>query len=316
MELAIIGGGPAGLAAGIYAARADLKAVLYEQAVPGGLAASTEIIENYPGFADGVGGPELTRSMEAQARRFGLKIAYAGVEEIIKKDGGFQLKTDDGEIKAAAVIVATGARPKFLQVKGEKEFHGRGVSYCATCDGAFFRGKRLAVVGGGDSAVEEALFLTRFAEKVSIVHRRGELRAAKYLQQKAMQNHRIEMVWHSVPLEIKGTETVEGIVLEDVRSGKTFDLPVDGVFVYVGYSPSTDLVRGLVEFDGKGYIKTDDDMRSSTPGLFAAGDVRSKALRQVVTAVADGAIAAVSVEKYLERLGAGSPGHNTDPHAN
>lgn len=301
-DLAIIGGGPAGLAAGIYAARADLKTLLFEQAMPGGLAASTEIIENYPGFSDGIGGPELTQNMEAQARRFGLEIAYAEVEEISKQDGYFYLKTDDGEFKAGAVIVATGAKPKFLQIKGEKEFHGRGVSYCATCDGAFFRDKRLAVIGGGDSAVEEALFLTKFAEKVFIVHRRGELRATKYLQQKAMQNKKIEFAWHSVPVEIKGDAVVNGIVLKDVRSDKTSGLAVDGVFIYVGHSPSTDLVRSMVELDEKGYVITDDEMRTSTPGLLAAGDVRKKTLRQVVTAVADGAIAAVSAEKYLEGL--------------
>lgn len=301
-DLAIIGGGPAGLAAGIYASRAALKTVLFEQAMPGGLAAGTDIIENYPGFSDGIGGPDLAQNMEAQARRFGLEIVYTGVEEITKKEGYFFLKTEDGEFKTGAVIMATGARPKFLQVKGEKEFHGRGVSYCATCDGAFFRGKSLAVIGGGDSAVEEALFLTKFAEKVSIVHRRGELRASKYLQKKARENDKIQFVWHSVPVEIKGDDAVKGIVLKDVRTDNVTDLAVDGVFVYVGHSPSTELVGGMADLDQNGYIITDDEMRTSTAGLFAAGDVRKKLLRQVVTAVADGAIAAVAAEKYLEGL--------------
>ncbi|MCL6610071.1 MAG: thioredoxin-disulfide reductase [Peptococcaceae bacterium] len=301
-DLAIIGGGPAGLAAGIYAARAALKTVLFERGMPGGLAASTEIIENYPGFSSGIGGPELAQNMEAQARRFGLELVYAGVEEITRKDGYFYLKTEDGEFKTGAVIAATGAKPRFLEIKGEKEFHGRGVSYCATCDGAFFRGKRVAVVGGGDAAVEEAIFLTKFAEKVTIVHRRGDLRAARYLQQKARQNDKIEFVLHSVPVEIKGEEAVEGISLKDIRTDRVTDLAVDGVFIYVGHSPSTELVRGLADLDEKGYIITDEEMRTRTAGLFAAGDVRKKLLRQVVTAVADGAIAAASAEKYLESL--------------
>jgi thioredoxin reductase (NADPH) len=301
-ELAIIGGGPAGLAAGIYAARADLKTVLFEMGMPGGLAASTEIIENYPGFTDGIGGPELSMNMEAQARKFGLQVVYAVVEEVKKENSHFLIRTEDEEYRVKALILAAGAKPKMLQVKGEKELHGRGVSYCATCDGAFFREKKLAVIGGGDSAVEEALFLTKFAEKVTIVHRRGELRATKYLQQKAMNNQKIDFAWHSVPLEIKGDDLVKSVLIKDVRSGNTSQLDVEGVFIYVGHSPSADLVKGLVEVDGKGYIVTDEEMRTRTPGLFAAGDVRKKLLRQVVTAVADGAIAAVSAEKYIEGL--------------
>lgn len=301
-ELAIIGGGPAGLAAGIYAARADLETVLFEMGMPGGLAASTEIIENYPGFTDGIGGPELSMNMEAQARRFGLEVVYAGVEEIKKENGNFLVRTEDEEYRVKAVILAAGARPRQLQVKGEKELHGRGVSYCATCDGAFFRDKKLAVIGGGDSAVEEAIFLTKFAEKVTIVHRRGELRATKYLQQKAMANEKIDFAWHSVPLEIKGEDLVKSILIKDVRTGATGELSVEGVFIYVGHSPSTELVKELVELDRTGYIVTDEEMRTRTPGLFAVGDVRKKLLRQVVTAVADGAIAAVSAEKYIEGL--------------
>jgi len=301
-ELVIIGGGPAGLSAGIYAARADLKTTLFEMSMPGGLAASTEIIENYPGFKDGIGGPELSMGMEAQARRFGLEVAFSSVEEIVKKENHFIIKTDDGEFRAGAVILSTGAKPRMLQIKGEKNFHGRGVSYCATCDGALFRGKRVAVIGGGDSAVEEALFLTKFVEKVTIVHRRGELRATKYLQQKAMKNEKIDFFWHGVPMEIIGDDTVSGVAVRDVRSDTVSEVNVDGVFVYVGHSPSTELVKGLVELDQNGYIITDDELRTSTPGLFAAGDVRKKLLRQVVTAVADGAIAAVSAEKYLEGL--------------
>ncbi|MFZ5597232.1 MAG: thioredoxin-disulfide reductase [Bacillota bacterium] len=301
-DLAIIGGGPAGLAAGIYAARADLKTVLFEQGMPGGLAASTEIIENYPGFKDGIGGPELSMSMEGQARRFGLEIAYTPVEKVSRGEKGFILETDDNEFNAGAVIIASGAKPKLLGVKGEKEFHGRGVSYCATCDGALFRDKRLIVVGGGDSAVEEALFLTKFAEKVTIVHRRGELRAVKYLRQKASENEKIDFIWHGVLVEIKGDDVVRGVEVKDIRDGSVREVSADGVFVYVGHTPSSELVSGLVDFDEKGYIITDENMKTKTAGLFAAGDIRSKMLRQVVTAVADGAIAAVSAEKYLEGI--------------
>lgn len=299
-DVVIIGGGPAGLTAGIYAARADLKTLLLERGMPGGLAASTDFIENFPGFPEGIGGPELATQMLSQAQRFGLEVKYTDVESLARDNGGFTINTDEGEIKSNTVVIATGAKPRMPGYRGEHEFHGRGVSYCATCDGAFFRDKVVAVVGGGDSAVEEAIFLTKFAARVYIIHRRGELRATKYVQQKAMKNEKIEFVWHSVVEEIKGDATVAELDVKDVRSGQISSLKVDGVFIYVGHDPSVELVKGLVELDEKGYIITDDEMRTSTPGLFAAGDVRKKLLRQVVTAVADGAIAAVSAEKYLE----------------
>lgn len=301
-DLAIVGGGPAGLTAGIYASRADLKTVLFEKSMPGGLAASTETIENFPGFSEGIGGPELAINMESQAKRFGLEINYAEVVEIIKEDGYFFVKTDDEDYKVGTVILASGAKPKFLDISGEKDFHGRGVSYCATCDGALFRDKKLAVVGGGDSALEEAIFLTRFAKKVSIIHRRDEFRATKYLQQKAMDNEKIEFLLKKVPVEISGAGMVEAISLKDVNTNDIDELQVDGVFVYVGYVPSTDLVKGLVDLDEHGYIITDEEMRTNIAGLFAVGDIRKKMLRQVVTAVSDGAIAAVAAEKYLEGL--------------
>lgn len=299
-DIIIIGGGPAGLSAGIYAARADLKTVLLERGMPGGLAASTEFIENYPGFTEGIGGPELAMQMLNQAQRFGLEVKYTNVESLTRDEHVFTVKTDDEELKAKAVIIATGAKPRMPGYRGEHEFHGRGVSYCATCDGAFFRDKKVAVVGGGDAAVEEAIFLTKFAEKVYIVHRRGELRATKYVQQKAMDNNKIEFVWHSVVEEIKGDATVAGVAVKDVRTGETTTLPIDGIFIYIGHDPSVELVKDMVKLDDKGYIVTDEEMRTSTSGLFAVGDVRSKSLRQVVTAVADGAIAAVAAEKYLE----------------
>lgn len=299
-ELIIIGGGPAGLAAGIYASRAAIDTVLVERGIPGGLVVSTESIENYPGFTEGVGGPELMMQMESQARRFGLEILSTNVESIKPSGKEFIVQTDSGDIAAGAVIIATGAQPQLLSVKGEEEYTGRGVSYCATCDGAFFRGKKVAVIGGGDAAVEEAIFLTKFAEKVYIIHRRGELRATKVVQNRAFANPKIEMVWHSVVDEIQGTDTVEKVLVRDVRNGATSSLSVDGVFIYVGHRPSSSLVRNLVDTDEKGYIITDDNMATRQPGLFAAGDIRQKLLRQVVTAVADGAIAAVAAEKYLE----------------
>lgn len=299
-EIVIIGGGPAGLSAGIYASRANMNTILIERGLPGGLVVTTESIENYPGFSSGIGGPELMVQMESQARRFGLNIISSHVDSLKHVGNEFIIKTDGGDIAAGAVIIATGAQPQLLNVKGEEGLTGRGVSYCATCDGAFFRGKRVAVVGGGDAAVEEALFLTKFAEKVFVIHRRGELRATRVVQQKAFDNKKIEFIWHSVVSEIEGTGLVSGVLVKDVRNGEKTLLDVDGVFIYVGYRPNSSLVKELVQLDEKGYIITDDNMATSVPGLFAAGDVRQKLLRQVVTAVADGAIAAVAAEKFLE----------------
>jgi thioredoxin reductase (NADPH) len=302
IDLVIIGGGPAGLAAGIYAARSDLKAVLLERGMPGGLAASTELIENYPGFPDGVGGPELAMQMDAQARRFGLDIRSVNAESIQPADRRLLVHTDDGILAARSIILATGAQPSKLGVPGEGKFHGRGVSYCATCDGAFFRDKIVAVVGGGDAAVEEGLYLTKFADKVYIIHRRDSLRATKILQRRAMENNKIEFCWNSVVEEILGEGLINEVRLKNVKTGAIRPLQVDGVFIYVGLRPSTDLVRDLVKLDKLGYVITDDHMETSHPGIFAAGDVRSKSLRQVVTAAADGAIAAMAAEKYLEQL--------------
>jgi len=298
-DLVIIGGGPAGLSAGIYAARAALNTLLLERGVPGGMVVSTQNIENYPGFA-GIGGPELMMQMEKQARGFGLEIISANVERLEPSAKEITVMTDKGPIRTGALVIATGAQPQLLNVKGEAEYTGRGVSYCATCDGAFFRGKKVAVVGGGDAAVEEAIYLTRFAEKVYIIHRRGELRATRIVQQRAFMNPKIEFVWHSVVDEISGTETVDTALLRDVRNNSRSPLAAEGVFIYIGYRPNSSLVKDLVTLDDKGYILTDDNMLTSQPGIYAAGDVRQKLLRQVVTAVADGAIAAVAAEKYLE----------------
>ncbi len=298
-DLVIIGGGPAGLAAGIYAARASMDTVLLERGVPGGLVISTHFIENYPGFGEGISGPELMEQMEKQARSFGLDILSANVEGIDILDKKFSVKTGQGEIITEAIIMASGVQPQLLGVKGEKELTGRGVSYCATCDGAFFRGKNIAVVGGGDAAIEEAIFLTRFAEKIYVIHRRGELRATKILQHRAFENPKIVFVWHSVVDEIKGNKTVEGVIVRDVRDNSTSTIDVNGVFIYVGNRPNSSLLKDIAKINDQGFIITDENMMTSQQGIFAAGDVRRKLLRQVVTAVADGAIAAFAAEKYL-----------------
>jgi thioredoxin reductase (NADPH) len=237
--------------------------------------------------------------MEKQARRFGLDILSTNVEQIEIKENKFILRTGQGEMITEAIVLAAGVQPLLLGVAGEKELTGRGVSYCATCDGAFFRGKIVAVVGGGDAAIEEAIFLTRFAEKVFVIHRRGELRATKILQHRAFENPKIEFVWHSVVDEIKGKKIVEGITVRDVRDNSTSLININGVFIYVGSRPNSSLVQDIVQCNEKGYIITDDNMLTSQQGIFAAGDVRQKLLRQVVTAVADGAIAAFAAEKFL-----------------
>lgn len=301
-DLAIIGGGPAGLTAGLYAARAALDTVVIERGMPGGQAAATERIENYPGFPEGIGGSELAIKMAEQAQRFGCEIVYADVDKLEKNQQKFIITHGDTKIEAKAVIVASGAKPRFLQVKGEDEFHGRGVSYCATCDGAFFRDGTLAVVGGGDAAVEEALFLTRFAAKVYLIHRRDELRATKILQTRAEENEKIEFIWNSVVEEIQGEQKVTGVVLKNVQTNANKVLPVDGVFIYVGTQANSGLLADLVTLDKGGYVIAGEDTSTDVPGLFVIGDLRKKPLRQVVTAAADGSIAATMAEKYIVSL--------------
>lgn len=299
-DLAIIGAGPAGLSAAIYGARARLSTVIIEKMYPGGQAAITDIIENYPGFTEGIGGAELTEAMKKQAERFGAQFLNGEVEKIEKQNEKFLLSLKNETVEAKAVILAMGAQARRLGVKGEKEFTGRGVSYCATCDGAFYTDRTVMVVGGGDTAIEEALFLTHFAKSVTVVHRRSELRATKILQERAFKNEKIKFIWDSVVEEIKGSDSVQEVVLKNLKTGETTSIPVDGVFVAIGWDPNTAIVKDLVKLNEKGYIITDENMATGVPGLFAAGDLREKSLRQVVTAVADGAVAAVSAEKYLE----------------
>lgn len=302
-DVTIIGGGPAGLSAGMYAARAALKTVLLEKGMPGGQAATTDKIENYPGFPEGIPGPELAMKMDEQARKFGLEVKYDDVLTVSQgPDGIITVKTYEGEISSKTLIIAGGAESKLLGVPGEQELRGRGVSYCATCDGAFFQGKKVAVVGGGDSALQESIFLTKFVQKVYVIHRRGELRATKVLQDKAFANPQIEFILDSVITNILGNDQVEVLKVKNLQTGEEKAIAADGVFVYAGKIPSTNLYEGFVTLDDNGYILTDAKMQTSRPGVFAAGDVRQTPLRQVVTAVADGAIAAVSADEYIEHL--------------
>lgn len=299
-DVAVIGAGPSGLTAGLYAARAKLSTVILEKMFPGGQAALTHNIENYPGFTEGVNGAELTDAMKKQAERFGAEFINGDVDKIDKNNDYFTVFMKSESIKANSVILATGAQPRKVGVKGEKEFTGRGISYCATCDGAFYKDKPIAIVGGGDTAIQEALYLTRFASSIYVIHRRNELRATKILQERAFNNEKIKFIWDSVVNEINGKDAVEEVVVENVKTGKLDSISVDGIFIAIGYTANTAFVKDLVQLDEQGYVITDDRMTTKTPGLFAAGDIRQKPLRQVVTAVADGAIAAAEAGRFLE----------------
>ncbi len=301
-DVIIIGGGPAGLTAGLYTCRARLKTLLIEKGITGGQVTTTEWVENYPGFEDGISGAELAQKMEKQATKFGLEIIQGSVMKISSEDKVKKVILDgDSQYEAKAIIIATGSNPKLVNIEGENEFRGRGVSYCATCDGAFFKGDRLAVIGGGDSAVEEGIFLTKFAETVYIVHRRDEFRAAKVAQERALNNPKIKVVWDSVPEKIAGDPSgVTALHIKNVKTGEQSALEVKGVFIYIGYNPNTEFLKGLVTLDKSNYIVANEDMSTSVPGIFVAGDVRAKPLKQIATAVGDGAIVAMSTEKYIE----------------
>ena len=301
-DLVIVGGGPAGLTAGLYASRARLQTLLIEKMVPGGQAASTFLIENYPGFPEGIPGPDLAQAMEKQAKRFGLEVLNGEVNHLAAKANHWEVEWEDRKITTKAVIVATGVESIKLGVPGEEELKGRGVSYCATCDGPFFRDQDIGVVGGGDSAVDEALYLTRFARRVYIIHRRNALRAEKILQERALQNEKIEILWDTVVAKVLAEAGVEGLELKNVKTQETRTLQVNGVFFYVGLKPITGFLGGVVKLDERGYVITDENMATSAPGIFAAGDVRQKVLRQVTTAVGDGATAAFAVERYVDSL--------------
>jgi len=305
-DIVIIGGGPSGLTAGIYASRARMKTLLIEKMACGGQVLVCDTIENFPGFPDGIKGPDLADWMSKQAGHFGLEIKTVEAKRIIPKKAGkepFTIELSGGPaLKTSAVIIATGAKWSSLGVPGERELSGRGVSYCATCDGPLFRGKDVVVVGGGDTALEDAIFLTKFADKVTIVHRRDKFRATKILQERAFANKKIEMCLGAVCTGISGKTRVEAVLAKIVKTGEEKKLKAGGVFVLIGLSPNSDIAKGIVDLCPKDYIKTDEEMKTSVDGIFACGDVRVKTLRQIVTAAGDGAIAATSAEHYVERL--------------
>ncbi len=300
-ELAILGAGPAGLTAGMYAARARVPTVLVERGMAGGQMAATELVDNYPGFPEPIFGVDLAQKMEAQAQKFGLKIVRADVSRVAIAGSGYELISESEEtVSCSSVIFATGASPVKLGIPGELELAGRGVSYCAVCDGPFFRDSEVAVIGGGDSAVEEAVYLTRFASRVHLIHRRDELRAVKEIQEKALNEPKVTVHWSHVPVQIEGGMGVEGLRIRSVKDGSETELGVSGVFFYVGLTPNSQCFRELVDTDPLGFVDTDQTMACSRPGLNAAGDLRVKQLRQISTAVGDGATAAYSAQHYLE----------------
>jgi len=298
-DIAIIGSGPAGLSAAIYAARGGLKTVVFEKGIMGGQITVTQEVENYPGFHETLSGFELMDEMKKHADKF--KVDYR--EEEVKGIGLQGLckivETNKALYHVKTLILATGAHPRKLNIPGEDKFYGKGVSYCATCDGAFYRDMVVAVVGGGDSAVEEAIFLTRFAKKVYIIHRRDTLRAVQIIQERAFANPKIEMIWDSEVQAVNGDKFVESITVYNRNEGKRWDVPVGGIFVYVGILPNNDIIESRINTDDGGFVKVDEDMHTNIPGIYAAGDIVSKKLRQVITAASDGAIAAWSAEKWI-----------------
>jgi thioredoxin reductase (NADPH) len=299
-EVIIIGGGPAGLTAGLYTSRSRLDTLLIEMGLLGGQMTTTELIDNYPGFPQGITGDELSRLMEEQAKRFGLEVVSKEVVEV-KTDGEMKVvKADHAIHHCKALIICTGNEWRRLGLPGEQEFTGRGVSYCATCDGAFFRDSQIIVVGGGDSALTEALYLTKFAKEVTIIHRRDALRGTKIYQERVFANPKIKLLWDSVVQEIKGDSVVRSVLVKNLKTGKVTEHSAEGVFIFVGLLPRTQFLKGLVQIDEGGYILTDENGETSVKGIFAAGDCRKKLLRQIATAVGEGATAAFAAEKYLE----------------
>ena len=304
-DVAVIGGGPSGLTAGLYLCRAKIDAVLLDEQLTGGEAAYSPLIENYPGFPEGVSGADLMEKIKAQADRFGLEVKTFAKVMNLGVDG--QVKTvqlENGEVGARVVIVTTGRSPRKMGIPGEEEFSGRGISYCATCDAPLFKERVVMVVGGGDAAVEEALHLARFASKVFLVHRRDELRASSYLQERILSEPKMEFIWNSELAEIKGEKMVNSAVVINNLTRERTEIPVSGIFFYVGNVPNTGFLKEVVELNDDGYVMTDDRLESSVPGIFAAGDVRANYFKQVVLAAAEGALAALSAQRYLETIGA------------
>lgn len=299
-KVVILGAGPAGLSAALYAARAELSPLVIIGSELGGQASLTYTIENYPGFPEGVGGAELGELFKKQAEHFGARFEFEMATEVDFSRRPFMVKTYGSEILAESVIITTGASPNHLNIPGEKELTGRGVSYCATCDGWFFKEKKVVVIGGGDSALEEAIFLTRFATSVTIVHRRDELRAGAILQRRATENPKISFIWDTVPEEILGKDGVEGVRLRNLKTGEETTFAADGMFIFIGHTPNTQIFKGQVDLDGNGYIQTDMTMKTNIPGVFAAGEVMDSHFRQVVTSAGMGAAAAIQAGRYLE----------------
>ena len=298
-DVVIIGGGPAGLTAAIYAARARLKTLVIESVSVPGQAVLTADIENYPGFPEALNGFDLIDRFKRQAEKFDMEFKTDDVKRLKRSKGVWEINSGQFSL---SVIVASGARPKKLGVPGEDGLRGRGVSYCAVCDGAFFKGKNIVLVGGGDTAIEEAVFLTKFADKVTVIHRRSELRATKILQERAFANKKIDFIWDSVVTGVLGEERVKGITIRNLKSSLEKDFKAEGVFIFVGYAPNTDFLKNTLKCDKEGYIIADENMKTSQKGVFAAGDVRQKILRQIVTAAGDGATAAISAVRYVEEL--------------
>jgi thioredoxin reductase (NADPH) len=302
VKVLILGSGPAGLAAALYAARAELEPVVLTGIQLGGQAALTYTVENYPGFPDGVGGAQLGELFQKQAERFGARVEFDSANEVDLSQRPYLVKTDTGEYLAETLIIATGASSNQLKVSGEGELTGRGVSYCATCDGWFFKDKKVVVVGGGDSALEEGLFITRYASSVTIVHRRDALRAGPLLQKRATEHPKMNFVWNTVVSEVLGTDKVEALRLQDVHTGQETILETDGVFIFIGHTPNTQIFKGQLEMDSLGYLKIDDKMQTSKPGVFAGGEAADPHFRQVVTSAGMGAAAAIQATRFLESL--------------
>lgn len=301
-EIVIVGGGPGGLTAGLYGARANRKTVMIEKYMPGGQIANTNEVEDYPGF-DLISGPELSMKMTEHAKRFGLEVVSDEVTEIYTDGNDRVVVCASGDTyRAKAVIISTGGSPNKLNVPGEEEFSGRGVSYCAICDGAFFKDEVIAVAGGGDAAVEEGMFLTKFGKKVVVIHRRDELRAQKIIQERAFKNPKMEFIWDSVVESINGDEKVRNLTLKNVKTGEKSTLEAGAIFVFIGFVPNSNIVREKLDKDAGGYIITNDRMETSVKGIYACGDVRSQLVRQITNAVGDGTTAAVAAEKYIEEL--------------
>jgi len=302
-DIVIVGGGPGGLTAGLYSARANRKVALIEKLMPGGQIANTEEVEDYPGF-DHISGAELALKMTEHAKRFGLEIVSDEVVEVYTDDKRRMVVTAGGDnYRAKAIILCTGGSPSRLNIPGETEFSGKGVSYCAICDGAFFKNQIIAVAGGGDAAIEEGMFLTKFGAKVHIIHRRNELRAQKIIQKRAFNNPKMEFIWDTVIESINGDSRVRSLSLRNLKTGQKSILDVGAIFVFVGFVPNSNLTRELLEKDKNGYIITDARMETSIKGVFACGDVRSQLVRQITNAVGDGTTAAMAAEKYIEELG-------------